>query len=254
MKNYSCPALALGLLVLMGTAAHSQVPGQPYQIPPGFENAPVGASISYGGAYYVIQDNGTMLLQQDQGGQADQGVQMDQTAYQIPDGFGGYAPGTTISYGGVNYVIQGNGTMIPAGADTGSGGGYTLVDQTAYQIPAGYGGYADGSTLAYGGADYVVQNNVMFRIRLGSGGYRNNRPGTPWAASGMAGKPRVGGPFSYSSGYRGVTAGSGSRCTSSVASRRTGQTRLVASRRTGQTRLVASRRTGQTPSARSRAG
>ncbi len=187
MKNYCYPALALGLLVLMGTPAQSQVPGQPYQIPSGYEGAPVGASVSYGGAYYVIQGNGTMLLQQDQGGQADQSGQMDQTAYQIPDGYGGYAQGTTISYGGANYVIQGNGTMIPAGGYADGGGGYSVVDQTAYQIPAGYGGYADGSTLSYGGADYVVQNNLMFRVNRGGAGRGPNQ-----------------GSFSYSSNYRGA--------------------------------------------------
>ncbi|MGA7502119.1 MAG: hypothetical protein WBX00_35960 [Isosphaeraceae bacterium] len=108
MKNYCYPALALGLLVLMGTPAQSQVPGQPYQIPSGYEGAPVGASVSYGGAYYVIQGNGTMIPA---GGYADGGggySVVDQTAYQIPAGYGGYADGSTLSYGGADYVVQNN--------------------------------------------------------------------------------------------------------------------------------------------------
>jgi hypothetical protein len=36
--------------------------------------------------------------------------------YQVPAGYERYGPGTLISYGGYNYVIQGNGTMLPAAA------------------------------------------------------------------------------------------------------------------------------------------
>ena len=198
MKTCWRSALALGLLMLLGSPAIAQLPGQPYQIPAGYEGAPAGASISYGGAYYVIQDNGTMLLQQDQGGQTDQTVQVDQTAYQIPAGYGGYAAGTTISYGGANYVIQGNGTMVPAVGYAGGGGGYPAADQTAYQIPPGYGGYADGSTLSYGGVDYMVQNNVMFRINPGMADGSATPAGTraswagPWGREAATGSRRAG--------------------------------------------------------------
>ena len=40
--------------------------------------------------------------------------------YQIPAGYEAYGPGTTISYGGANYVIGGNGTMASAGGYPGS--------------------------------------------------------------------------------------------------------------------------------------
>ncbi len=103
-------------------------------------------------------------------------------------------------------MIQGNGTMVAAGGYAGGGGGYSVVDQTAYQIPPGYGGYADGFTRSCGGADYVVQNNLMFRIRLGGGGYGPGKAG-PISPGGKASRPLGGGPIYYRSGYSGIAAG-----------------------------------------------
>ena len=34
--------------------------------------------------------------------------------YQVPPGYEMYGPGTLISYGGFNYVVQGDGTMLPS--------------------------------------------------------------------------------------------------------------------------------------------
>ena len=36
--------------------------------------------------------------------------------YQVPFEFSGYGAGTLINYGGYNYVIQGDGTMLPSQA------------------------------------------------------------------------------------------------------------------------------------------
>jgi hypothetical protein len=57
--KWFCSAIAVGLLC---ATTHAQVPGQPYQVPAGYEGYSVGTLISYGGANYVIQGNGTMLL------------------------------------------------------------------------------------------------------------------------------------------------------------------------------------------------
>ncbi len=185
MNGYVKAALAVGLFVLMGGPAHSQVPGQPYQIPPGFEGVAVGDVISYGGATYVIQENQTMILQQDVVTETNQETEVDQTASGVPEAYSGFAPGTTIYHGGVTYLIQENGTMIPA---NGLGvGGYVVIDPTAYQLPLGYIGYADGSTLSYGGADYVVRNNVMFKINVGGAGLWPHHHGPHWYASGHDG-------------------------------------------------------------------
>jgi hypothetical protein len=54
--------LSAVLVLVLGTSAWAQIPGQPYQIPPGYEGFSVGSLITYGGANYVIQGNGTMLL------------------------------------------------------------------------------------------------------------------------------------------------------------------------------------------------
>jgi hypothetical protein len=60
-------SLALAFAVLSfaacGTAkAQPPVPGQPYQVPVGFEAYGPGSVISYGGCSYVIQPDRTMLL------------------------------------------------------------------------------------------------------------------------------------------------------------------------------------------------
>jgi hypothetical protein len=65
--------------------------------------------------------------------------------YQVPVEYSGYGAGTTINYGGFNYVIQGDSTMLLADAP---GFSYTsqyvppttyYVQQPAYQGWSGYG-------------------------------------------------------------------------------------------------------------------
>jgi len=54
-----------GLLSLATSgSAHAQgpCPGQPYQVPAGYEAYGPGAPINYGGYNYVIQRDGTMLV------------------------------------------------------------------------------------------------------------------------------------------------------------------------------------------------
>ena len=72
-------------------------------MPAGYEAYGAGTVISYGGFSYVIQGDGTMLLQQD--GDSGAGWQnidgsFPEQPYQIPADFAGSAPGTVISYGG----------------------------------------------------------------------------------------------------------------------------------------------------------
>jgi hypothetical protein len=56
--------------------------------------------------------------------------------YQVPFEFSGYGAGTLINYGGYNYVIQGDGTMLPS-----QDSGFTYSSQygppvtTYYYIP-----------------------------------------------------------------------------------------------------------------------
>jgi hypothetical protein len=95
------------------SSADQPVADQPYQIPAEFTACGAGTQISYGGFSYVVQDNGTMLLAVDtttDSSSADQPV-ADQP-YQIPADFAGADAGSVISYGGYNYVSQGDGTML----------------------------------------------------------------------------------------------------------------------------------------------
>jgi hypothetical protein len=143
--------------------AQAPIPGQAYQIPNGFQGYGAGTLISYGGYNYVINpDLTTMVLANqapDSSPPADSSSPDDSPpptddqgsgqAYQIPDGYAGYAAGTVISYGGSNYTIGSNGTM-------------TLADQGAgqtYQVPDGYAGYAAGTVISYGGSNYTIGSN-----------------------------------------------------------------------------------------------
>jgi hypothetical protein len=59
----SLPVLAIAVLILgaCGTArAQAPVPGQPYQVPAGYEAYGAGTLVAYGGYNYVIQCDGTM--------------------------------------------------------------------------------------------------------------------------------------------------------------------------------------------------
>ena len=59
-----CLTLAGALLLSVCGSAHAQAPisGQPYQVPPGYEMYGAGTLVNYGGFNYVIQGDGTMLL------------------------------------------------------------------------------------------------------------------------------------------------------------------------------------------------
>ena len=100
----------------------------------------------------------------------------------IPSGYESYsAAGTPISYGGYNYIAQGNGTMLML--NPGLGLGYSSV---RYQMPTGYGGLPVGSAINYGGANYVVNSGgTMSRVnpnaqpfRTGSTRVQPYRPNT----------------------------------------------------------------------------
>jgi hypothetical protein len=165
MKRYVlatlCGLTLLSFSLCSPAKAQGPIPEQAYQIPDGYGNQAAGTTITYGGASYVIQDNGTMLLAT---GSTDTSSGGDDPgsgqAYQIPDGYGNQAAGTTIAYGGTSYVIQANGTMLQATGSTdmpsaGSGAGSGQL----YQIPAGYAGYSAGTPITYGGNNYTIGLN-----------------------------------------------------------------------------------------------
>ena len=75
--------------------------------------------------------------------------------YQLPTQYAGTAPGSTVAYGGANYVVNADGTMSPRTAAPAQPRANTL----RYRIPAQYAGTAPGSTVTYGGANYVINND-----------------------------------------------------------------------------------------------
>ena len=88
--------------------------------------------------------------------------------YQIPAGYEAYGPGTTINYGGANYVVGGDGTM--AASAGGSQGVFQPTAPQRYQIPAGYEAYGPGTTVNYGGASYVIGDDGT--MTPAAGGYQ----------------------------------------------------------------------------------
>ena len=91
----SLPVLALAVLILgaCGTArAQAPVPGQPYQVPAGFEGYGVGTLVSYGGYNYVIQGDGTMQVS------SPSASCTQSTCHQQPATFYGYATQPTATY------------------------------------------------------------------------------------------------------------------------------------------------------------
>ncbi len=84
--------------------------------------------------------------------------------YQIPAGFEAYPSGTLITYGGYNYVVQPNATMLLAASQPAQVPQVVQPTQPTqptqyYQVPAGYGGYAAGTAINYGGYNYIIQPN-----------------------------------------------------------------------------------------------
>ena len=110
------PILIVATLTCLAVAmpAHAQAhSGQPYQVPAGFESYGPGTLISYGGYNYVIQGDGTMLLQAAYSGSvANAGGPIAGQPYQVPADFSGAAAGSLVTYGGAPYVIQSDGTML----------------------------------------------------------------------------------------------------------------------------------------------
>ena len=161
--------------------------------------------INYGAYNYVIQDNATMLLadSQDSGGtddatDDDDSVPVDTTAYQLPPGYEGARPRSQISYGGNDYTVLSNGTMMMCNP------GYSIADGTQYQVPPDYAGAGVGSIVNYGGSDYLIGAGVMIKIRVNvNAGYGTTplsgtststltRPRTPGSKPGVVNNVRPG--------------------------------------------------------------
>jgi hypothetical protein len=89
---------------------------QRYQLPAQFGGAAPGSVVSYGGANYLVGNDGTMSAYS---GPAQTPANTQPAAsggvasqrYQIPAEFAGTAPGYIITYGGRNYLTGDNGTM-----------------------------------------------------------------------------------------------------------------------------------------------
>lgn len=78
---------------------------QRYQLPAQFGGSAPGSQVNYGGANYVVNQDGTMSP-------AAPPIPAVQR-YQIPPQYAGAAPGSTVNYGSANYTINGDGTMSP---------------------------------------------------------------------------------------------------------------------------------------------
>jgi hypothetical protein len=99
---------------------------------------------------------GTMLIAMPSGARAQAPI-LGQP-YQVPFGYSGYGAGTLINYGGYNYVIQGDGTMLPS-QDTGftyssqygpPAATYYSVQQPVYNPWVGYGWASYGGWFRHG--------------------------------------------------------------------------------------------------------
>ncbi len=169
--------LSLAILACLGvsTPAHAQapIPGQPYQVPAGFEGYGPGTLISYGGYNYATQGDGTMLLQQaaDSGSMATAGGPVADQPYQIPANFAGVAAGSLVTYGGSNYVIQSDGTMLAqqsAGLSADPSIGQPAYTYSSNYSQPGGGGYSGDP----GGASF---SSSSFQLGIGIYG----QPGYP---------------------------------------------------------------------------
>ena len=69
-----------------------------------------GTAISYGGANYVVNADGTMSPRT----AAPAQPRATAPRYRIPAQFAGTPPGSTVTYGGANYVINRDNTMSPS--------------------------------------------------------------------------------------------------------------------------------------------
>jgi hypothetical protein len=80
--------------------------------------------------------------------------------YQLPAQYNGQAPGSNLTYGGANYVVNRDGTMSPAARPA-------PVAQR-YQIPARFAGAAPGSTITYGAAYYAINSDGTMSPLVGA--------------------------------------------------------------------------------------
>ena len=76
--------------------------------------------------------------------------------YQLPPQYAASAPGTTVNYGGANYVINADRTMSPVAAAAQPAAAQPAANAARYQIPPQYAASAPGTTVTYGGANYVI--------------------------------------------------------------------------------------------------
>jgi len=123
----------------------NQNPGYPYQNQ-GYVPYQVRRP-TYGQVGYPQQGN---VYNQPGQGFRQQGYH---TRYQLPAQYGGYAPGSTISYGGTNYVVNPDRTMSPAAS------AMPAPAAQRYQIPTQHVGAAPGSTVTYGGKNYAINSD-----------------------------------------------------------------------------------------------
>jgi len=123
-------------------------PGYPMQRGPGYyPQGNPGYQQPYRQGYYPQQ--------QPQQGYYPQQQPATTQRYQLPAQYAGATPGSSVSYGGANYVVNADGTMSPGGGAPAQ----PLESATRYQLPPQYARTAPGSVIGYGGASYVVNND-----------------------------------------------------------------------------------------------
>ena len=129
-----------------GQPAGAAVPGQPGAVVPG-QPAGFGVPATPGQAVQGMQRQAINSMTSAITGQPAM-------RYQLPPQLASSAPGTTVSYGGANYVVNADGTMSPAAAAA-----QPAANAVRYQIPAQLASSAPGTTVSYGGATYVINND-----------------------------------------------------------------------------------------------
>lgn len=95
-----------------------------------------------------------------QPGYGPQGYGASAQRYQLPPQYSGYAPGTSLNYGGATYVINPDRTMSLASV------AQPAAPAQRYQIPAQFAGARPGSTVTYGSANYAINpDRTMSPVR-----------------------------------------------------------------------------------------
>src|SRR5262249_872409 len=104
--------------------------------PAGYEAYAAGTLIMYGGASYITQGNGIMLLAQQLVETTVKTGSATGQRYLVPAGCESYSAGTVITYGPSNYVIQGDGTMLLTQRTTEASASPEAIVSQPYQGPA----------------------------------------------------------------------------------------------------------------------